>query len=278
MGHPFAANLVKAGFEVWVWNRSPGKDTDLVEAGAKRASSPAEAAGHAKVVITMLSTAEVTQSVLLGDGGAVSAMKDGSILVQMGTIGIESTEELAQQISKEFPTIKFVDAPVSGSKGPAVNATILILAGGDKDQVKETEPVFDAIGKATRWLGPVGAASRMKLVVNAWLIMMMQGIVESSLLSKKLGFSNEDLWSVLEGGPLAVPYMKPKLAKISQDNYSTEMALDWGLKDAILALDSAEPSQLPSLKRVSEIWKEAADAGLGNDDISVVTKYLQGKK
>lgn len=278
MGHPFAANLLKKGFNVWVWNRSPGKDLDLVKAGAKSAGSAAEAASNAKVGISMLSTAEVTEKVLLGSNGALSAMKDDSILVQMGTIGIQSTKRLAQEINRNYPRVKFVDAPVSGSKVPAENASILILASGDKEQVKPTEPVFNAISKAVHWLGPVGAGTRMKLVVNAWLIMMMQGTVESALLSEQLGFSADQFWSVLEGGPLAAPFMKPKLAKIAQENYSTEMALDWGLKDALLALNSSDIRQLPSLKRTSEVWNDSVNAGFGGDDISVVAKYLQGKK
>lgn len=278
MGHPFAKNLLKKGFNVWVWNRSPGKDLDLVSAGAKRASSPAEAVRDVNVAISMLSTAKVTENVLLGSGGALSAMRENSILAQMATIGIESTMTLAREISTKYPKVKFVDAPVSGSKVPAENASILILASGDKEQVKPIEPVFDAISKGTKWLGPVGAGSRMKLVVNAWLIIMMEGTIESALLAKKLGFSPSEFWSVLEGGPLAAPFMKPKLAKIEKEDFSTEMALEWGLKDALLALDSSDREKLPSLNRISEIWKEAVEAGLGYEDISAFAKYVESKK
>lgn len=278
MGHPFAANLIKGGFDVWVWNRSPGKDEDLVNAGGKRASSAAEAASKAEVVISILSTAEVTESVLLGPNGALSAMADGSVLVQMGTIGVEATEQLDKKVSADFPKIVLVDAPVSGSKVPAEKALILVLASGDEEKAKATEPIFKTIGKGARWLGPVGAGSRMKLAVNAWLIVMMQGTIESAMLAKSYGFSPNDFWSVLEGGPLAAPFQKPKLAKIAEENYSTEMALEWGLKDAILALDTYNPEQLPSLSRITEVWKQAVDAGLGEEDISVVNKYLEEKK
>ncbi|MGJ8515300.1 NAD(P)-dependent oxidoreductase [Carnimonas bestiolae] len=278
MGHPFAANLVAKGFDVHVWNRSPGKDEDLVAQGATRADSPAAAVASAEVVISMLSTPEVTEAVLFGDQGALAAMQQNAVLAQMGTIGEEATLRLAEKAKQEYPAVVWLDAPVSGSKVPAEKAQVLVLASGDEERGKVAQPAFDAIGKGTKWLGPIGAGSRMKLVVNAWLIMLMQAINESSILADHFGFSNDDLWSVLEGGPLAVPYMKPKLAKIGSDDYSTEMALEWGLKDALLALDEANADQLPSLKRVAEVWQQATDDGLGEKDISVVADFLRKSK
>lgn len=278
MGHPFAANLIAKGFDVHVWNRSSGKDDDLVAQGATRAGSAAEAVASAEVVISMLSTPEATEEVLFGDQGALAAMQEYAILAQMGTIGEEATLRLAEKAKQHYPTIVWLDAPVSGSKVPAEKAQVLVLASGDEERGKAAQPVFDAIGKGTKWLGPVGAGSRMKLVVNAWLVMLMQAINESSILANHFGFSSDDLWSVLDGGPLAVPYMKPKLTKIDSSDYSTEMALEWGLKDALLALDEANADQLPSLSRVAEIWQKATDDGLGEKDISVVTDYLRNQK
>jgi len=275
MGHPFAANLLKAGFNVHVWNRSPGKDEDLVAAGAKRGESAADAARHADVVISMLSTPEVTEQVLF-DEGVLAALGKESVLAQMGTIGINATLKLAKRSEDEFPDIIWIDAPVSGSKKPAEDATLLVLASGDEKRAGDkVQPVFDAIGKGTRWLGDIGAGSRMKLVVNAWLVMLMQGTAETALLAQQLGFTTDDLWSVLDGGPLAAPYMKPKLAKIENNDFSTEMALEWGLKDALLALDAGKKETLPTLHEVANVWKEASDSGLAKEDISSVSEFLR---
>lgn len=277
MGHPFAANLLKAGFNVHVWNRSPGKDEDLVAAGAKSGESAADAARHADVVISMLSTPEVTEQVLF-DEGVLAALGKESVLAQMGTIGIEATLKLAKRSQDEFPDVIWIDAPVSGSKKPAEDATLLVLASGDEKRAShKVQPVFDAIGKGTRWLGDIGAGSRMKLVVNAWLVMLMQGTTETALLAQELGFTTDDLWSVLDGGPLAAPYMKPKLAKIANNDFSTEMALEWGLKDALLALDAGKKETLPTLNEVANVWKEASDSGLAKKDISSVSEFL-GKR
>ncbi|WP_027350108.1 NAD(P)-dependent oxidoreductase [Halotalea alkalilenta] len=277
MGHAFAANLIKAGFEVWVWNRSPGKDEALVAAGAHRADSPAAAAREVSVLLSMVATADATEQIMFGDQGAAAGLPDGAVVAQMGTIGLEATKRLAARFEAERPDLVLVDAPVSGSKGPAERAQVLILAGGDRQRAQAIEPVFEAISKGTRWLGPVGAGSRMKLVVNAWLVNVMQGTAETALLAEQLGFSTDTLWSVLDGGPLATPYMKPKLDKIAASDFSTEMALDWGLKDARLALESGDAARLPGLAKIAEIWQEAAAAGFGEQDISAVAEYLSRK-
>lgn len=277
MGHPFAANLVKGGFTTWVWNRSADKADDLVEAGAHRAATAAEAAANADVVISILSTPDVTKEVLFGEDGALAAMQEGSVLAQMGTIGIEATDELIDRIGQEYPGVVFIDAPVSGSKVPAEQATLLVLASGDQERAPAVEPVFNTIGKGAKWLGEAGAGSRMKLVVNSWLIMLMEGTIESALLAEKLGFTTDDFWGVLDGGPLAAPYMKLKLAKIKEANFSTEMALDWGIKDGLLAMDASDASQLPSLASSVDTWKAASNSGLGEEDISSVAQYLKNQ-
>lgn len=227
------------------------------------------------MVLTMLPDGPTTRTVLLGAEGALAAMKPKAVLAhQMGTLGVEATEALIAAVSQARDDIVFIDAPVSGTKAPAENAQVLVLASGDRQAAAAVEPVFATIAKGARWLGPAGAGSRIKLVVNTWLIAMMEGLAESAQRAAALGFSPDDLWGVLEGGPLAAPYVKGKLDMIKQDNYDPQMALIWGLKDARLALKAADPRNLPGLQRISEIWQQAVDAGHGDSDISVVYRYL----
>lgn len=275
MGHAFAANLLEAGFPLHVWNRTRSRADDLGAAGATVADSPRAAAEDADVVITMVPDGPATEQVLEGDDGALAGMKQGAVLAQMGTLGVEATDVLIARVKERRPDVVFIDAPVSGTKAPAERGQVLVLASGDREAGKAVEPVFAAIGKATRWLGDAGAASRMKLVVNAWLIAMMQGLAEAHRLAESLGFDAADLWSVLEGGPLAPPYAKVKLDAIEAGRFEPQMALEWGLKDARLALKAAGENGLPSLKRISEIWADAVEAGHGREDIAVVDRYLR---
>ncbi|NDL61793.1 NAD(P)-dependent oxidoreductase [Acerihabitans arboris] len=278
MGHAFAANLVKKNFNVRGWNRTRRRGEDLAAAGMTLCDAPREAAGGADVVIVMLPDAAATEAVITGAGGILAGLKPGAIIAQMGTIGVESTDKLYRAISAARPDVVFIDAPVSGTKAPAENALITVLAGGDRARAAAVEPVFGAIAKGTQWLGDVGAGSRMKLVVNAWLISMVQGMAESVDLARELGFSPDDFWGVLEGGPLAAPYVKNKLAMIKADDYTPQMQLTLALKDANLALAAAGDRPMPGLRAIAGLWRDAVDAGLGEQDISVVYRYLGAKK
>lgn len=274
MGHAFAANLLKNGFTTSGWNRTRSRGEDLQSAGLRLADSPQEAVRQADVVIVMLADADATESAL---EQAQPALRQGAIVVQMGTVGVACTDRLIATFAEQRRDIVFLDAPVSGTKTPAENAQIVVLASGDRQRAAAIEPVFSAIAQGTKWLGEAGAASRMKLVVNAWLISMVQGLSESTQMAKEFGFSPDDFWSVLDGGPLAVPYVKSKLEMIREGRYEPQMHLTWALKDVRLALAAAEKSALPGLNMISDVWQEAVDAGYGEKDLSVVYRYLSEK-
>jgi 3-hydroxyisobutyrate dehydrogenase len=272
MGHAFASNLLKHGFPTRVWNRHRARAESL--SGAQICDTPRQAAEGAGAVITMLPDGKITESVLVGAHGALASLPYGATIAQMGTIGVESTMHLARLIPSIRPDIAFIDAPVSGTKGPAEQARIRILASGDQAAVSALELVFAAIASHTQWLGVVGAGSRMKLVVNAWLISMMQGLAEATRLAETLGFTTDDFWSALEGGPLGPPYAKVKLDMIKDGRFEAQMALAWGLKDADLALEAAKEIQMPALERIREVWADAVEAGLGGLDIAAVYSRL----
>lgn len=275
MGHAFAANLLKNGFVTSGWNRTRARGEDLQSAGLQLADKPEEAVKEADVVICMLANAQITEEVLLQ---VLSSLKQGATLIQMGTIGVESTEKLIALTREKRPDVVLLDAPVSGTKAPAENAQILVLASGDREKAQAAEPVFAAISKGVKWLGEAGAASRMKLVVNAWLISLMQGLAESAQMAEEFGFTPDQFWDVLEGGPLAAPYAKAKLDAIKEGSFEPQMQLAWALKDARLALDAAKKSELPGLKTIATQWQQAVEAGYGEKDLSVIYRYLQEKR
>lgn len=272
IGHAFAANLLKNHFSVRAWNRTRARADDLV--GAIACDSPHEASRLADLVITVLPDGPTTEQVLLGDEGALAGLRQHGAVVQMGTIGLHATERLIAILREQRPDVAFIDAPISGTKGPAEQGQVRVLASGDRGGATAIEAVFTAISRDVRWLGEAGAGSRMKLVVNAWLIAMMQGLAEAARLADRLGFDMDDLWQAIEGGPLASPYAKAKLDMIRTNNFDAQMALSWGLKDARLALEAGAGIQMPSLERISEFWAATVDAGLGGEDISVVYRQL----
>ena len=214
MGAAMARNLLAAGLRTAVWDRSPEATAALAEAGAVVAASAAEAVDGVEVVITMLPTAAAVQSVMFADGVA-QRLPDGAVWAQMGTIGVDATIGLAERLGQLRPDALFVDAPVSGSKGPAEKGQLLILASGPPEAEPVLAPVFGAIGRKTTWLGAAGQGSRMKLVVNSYLCFLVEGVAEALELAARLGIDPADLDAAIEGGPLDAPLADAKLHKMA---------------------------------------------------------------
>lgn len=274
MGSAMARNVVAAGFPTTVWNRSPQVAAPLVELGATAAEGAEEAVRQADVVITMLPDAAAVTSVMI-DGSVLEAMAPGALWAQMGTIGVQATVDLAATVQSARPDVLFVDAPVSGSKGPAEQAQLLILASGPDEAPVVVDPVFSAIGRKTQWVGPAGAGSRLKLVVNGWLAFLVEGAAETLALADRVGIGRDELTAALEGGPLASGLAMAKLAKMVSGHYDAEFPLAWALKDVDLCNDEAGQPPLPVLAAISQQWHVAVDQGLGREDISAVRRALQ---
>src|SRR5579859_1073580 len=192
MGSAMARNLVRAGLRTTAWDRSLSVVAALVEVGAHAAGSPEDAVRDASVVITMLPTADAVSSVMF-DGGVVEALAPGAVWAQMGTIGVIETMQVAACVARIRPDVFFVDAPVSGSKRPAALGQLLILASGPAEAVAIVKPAFSAIGRKTVWLGEAGQGSRMKIVVNAYMAILVEGVAEALELAGRLGIDEAKL-------------------------------------------------------------------------------------
>jgi 3-hydroxyisobutyrate dehydrogenase len=226
------------------------------------------------VVITMLPTAATVQSVMFADGVA-QRLPEGAVWAQMGTIGVEATTGLADRFAQLRPDAMFVDAPVSGSKGPAETGQLLILASGPAAAQEVLAPVFAAIGRKTTWLGPAGQGSRMKLVVNAYLCFLVEGVAEALELAARLGIDPGALDAAIEGGPLDAPLADAKLHKMARGDFAPEFPLEWALKDIDLAIEAADGARLPLLEALSRQWRSAVEAGHGREDISAARLALE---
>jgi 3-hydroxyisobutyrate dehydrogenase len=273
MGSAMARTLVGAGFHTIVWDRSPSAAPPLVAAGAHAASSPEEAVRGACVVITMLPTADVVSSVIF-DGGVTDAFAKDAVWAQMGTIGVTETMQVGARLRQLRPDVRFVDAPVSGSKSPATTGQLLILASGPLEAQAVVNPAFSALGRKAVWLGDAGQGSRMKLIVNAYMSILIEGVAEALELADRLGIDQDQLSEAIEGGPLDAPIADAKLHKMERGDFSAEFPLRWALKDVDLALAAAGAARPPLLAALSAQWHAAIDAGLGHEDISAARRAL----
>lgn len=273
MGSAMTRNLVAAGLTTRVWDRSPAAAGPLAADGAVVAESARDAVRDVGVVITMLPTADAVDSVMF-DRGAADVLADGCVWAQMGTIGVEATQRIKDRLAAERPGVVFVDAPVSGSKGPAEQGQLLILASGPAPAADTLRPVFDVLGRKTVWLGEAGQGSLVKVVVNAYMSILIEGVAETMELADRLGIGHQQLAEVIEGGPLDAPIADAKLHKMDRGDYAAEFPLEWALKDVDLAISAAPGDTPPLLAALSSQWHAAVAAGHGRQDVSAARLAL----
>jgi 3-hydroxyisobutyrate dehydrogenase len=273
MGSAMARNLVAAGLNTTVWDRSSSATGPLADVGAVVAASARDAVQNAGVVITMLPTADVVESVIF-DSGVADAFADGCVWAQMGTIGVEATLSMRDRLAGIRPDVRFVDAPVSGSKEPAQQGQLLILAAGPAAAADALGPVFDVIGRKTIWLGEAGKGSQMKLIVNAYMSILIEGAAETMELADRLDIGHLQLAEVIEGGPLDAPIADAKFHKMDRHDFTAEFPLEWALKDVDLAIGAARGDTPPLLAALSSQWHTAVAAGYGRQDVSAARLAL----
>jgi 3-hydroxyisobutyrate dehydrogenase len=269
MGAPMARNLLRAGFEVSVWNRNPRRAQELVDAGARLAATPADAAGSAEVVLTMLADGEAVAHAMTGPEGALPALRPGSVWIQMATVGVDWTDHLGARAWDHG--VVFVDAPVSGSDGPARDAQLVVLASGSDAARELVQPVFDAIGRRTLWLGPAGSGTRLKLVLNNWLASITEAMAETLALTGALELEPRLFLEAIAGGPLEAPYAAAKGRAMLAGEFTPGFALHLALKDVHLALDAGRDLglELPLTDAIARRW-ELAMAAHADDDLASV--------
>jgi 3-hydroxyisobutyrate dehydrogenase len=274
MGQPMAANIIRAGMPTTVWNRRPDPARQLAEQGAEVADTPADAVRRADVVITMVTDADAVLSIA-ADQGMLAAMAPGAIWAQMSTIGVSGTERIAAMVADQRPEITLLDAPVLGSRGPAEQGQLTILASGPEEARGRLAPVFDAIGQRTVWVGPAPAGSRLKLVNNMLLAFLAEGIAESIALGRSLGLDGNAVLGTLESSPLVSPWAAEKLQRIGRGEYSPQYPLSLALKDVNLALYEVDIDRFGVANSLAAEWQRAVERGLGGEDVTVVARALQ---
>ncbi|MFF7717727.1 NAD(P)-binding domain-containing protein [Streptomyces sp. NPDC007988] len=267
MGAPMARNLLRAGFEVRVWNRTREKAEALAGHGALVASTPAEAATDADVVITMLADGTAVEAAMTGPGGALPVLPSDAVWIQMSTVGLRATQRLAELADEH---VAFVDAPVSGSSEPAERGELLVLASGAPTLRPQVQPLFDAIGRHTLWLDDAADGSRLKLVLNNWLAVLTEGMAETISLTTALGLDPDLLLKTLAESPLGSAFAVAKGHAMVKSDFTPGFPLHHASKDARLALEAAglQRIELPLTEALLKRWAKAISEGHGNDDVA----------
>jgi 3-hydroxyisobutyrate dehydrogenase len=251
MGQGMVRNAAAVGIPVNAWNRTASKLDELAKVDNVAAFATArEAVDGADVIVTMLSDLDATIAAMQGpDGGAAGS--EGAVWVQMGTLGVEGSERCAE-LARERG-LGYVDGPVLGTKKPAAEGQLVVLASGDGSRRELLEPFFDAVGKRTIWLGAAGEGSKLKVVINSWLCSIAEGTAEMLRLAAALGLEPALVLDALEDGPLEAPYMRMKGEAMVKGDYTPSFKLWLATKDARLAADAgaAAGAEIPVIEAIA---------------------------
>ena len=275
VGRHMAINLLKGNYNLTVYDRQPDAVADLVRLGAKEAKTLHDVASNKDMVIIILPERQETEEMLSGDRAFLDALEPGTILVDMGTHSLEVTLEL-DKAAKERKAL-FLEAPVWGTKEHAANGLLTILAGGDETLLGRCHEPFSLLGLHIIHVGDVGDATRMKFVANVVQAELMQALAEGLTLGEKLGFSPEKIIEVLDSGGAASPLFNAKARSIARGNFSRNLALKYVYEGLQLAREAGEKEglKLPAADAVSQIYSQALEQGLGEEDFSAVIKVLR---
>jgi 3-hydroxyisobutyrate dehydrogenase len=267
MGLPMSRNIAKAGIGVRAWNRSPEKAEPLGGEGVEVLDSAAEAARGASVVLTILSDADAVIDAMEGPDGVLTGAEEGSIWLQMSTIGIEGTERCAELADEHALTL--IDAPVVGTKQPAEQGKLTVLASGPEEARETCEPIFEAISQKAVWLGEAGTGTRMKLVINSWLLSLVEGLAETVAFAEGIDIDPAQFLETIAGGPIDNAYAQMKGKMMIERTFEPAFKLELAAKDARLVLEAAERHDLdlPMLDAVRSQLEEAAEEH-GEKDMS----------
>jgi 3-hydroxyisobutyrate dehydrogenase-like beta-hydroxyacid dehydrogenase len=271
MGGPMAANLVKAGHDVAVWNRTPGKAVE----GAQSASTPVEAARDREVVWICVSNTEAVEQVLFGPEGAENALAPGMTVVDSSTISPSATAQFAARVRARGA--QYVDAPITGSKAGAESAQLTFMVGGEAATLERLQPLFQAMGKTVVHMGEVSKGQAAKLGMNLMIALTFEGFAEALTLTTKLGVDAERLLQLIQSSMVRSGVIDYKAPFVLRRDFSANFPLRLMHKDIHLMLDAAREARvkLPALETVDEIYEVAAEEGRDDLDYCATLTLLE---
>jgi len=271
MGQAMAANLAKAGHEVTVWNRTPGKQIE----GARTAATPAEAAQGVEVVWLCVSDTAAVESVLFGESGAEQSLTEGMIVADSSTISPSATRKFAERLARRG--VQYVDSPVTGSKTGAESGTLLFILGGEEQTIEKLKPLYAAMGKKIFRMGEVGKGQSAKLVMNLQIALIYEGFAEALTLGAKLGVDAENLMPLIQASMVRSGVVEYKAPFVLGRDFTANFPLKLMSKDIRLALEAGKEARvkLPGLETVGEIYEMAIEDGHAELDYAATLLLLE---
>ena len=274
MGAGMAASLLRAGYQVVVYNRTAARAEPLRARGAQVAQTPAELARVCDAVVTMVSDVPALEQVLLGPQGALQGARPGTLFVDSSTVTPAASQRMAEEARRR--DCQYLDAPVTGSKQAAQEGQLMFMVGGPREVFERAQPLFAAMGRAAHWVGPNGHGSAVKLINNMISGITMAALAEGVSVARQVGVDPQALVRVLSDSVIASAFLKGKLAKVLQGDFSTNFALALMQKDLRYFLELAgQHSQFtPTAALAAQVYRAAAMAGLGDLDTAALFAFI----
>lgn len=271
MGHSMAANLVKAGHEVTVWNRTPGKTVE----GASTADTPAEAAQAKEVVWLCVSDTAAVEQVLFGANGVEQSLASGMVVVDSSTISPAATRDFAKRVRAKGA--EYIDAPVTGSKIGAADGTLVFIVGGTNEAIQKVNPLFAAMGKLVVHMGETSKGQTAKIGMNLMIALIYEGFAEALVLTSKLGLAPEKLLKLVQSSMVRSGVTDYKAPFVLNRDFSANFPLRLMHKDIKLMLDAARENhvKLPGLETVEEVYDVASEEGMADLDYAATLELLE---
>lgn len=275
MGAAMAANLLRAGYPLHVWNRTPGRAGRLVDIGATEDATPRELASAVDVVVICVSDTPDVEAVLFGPDGIADGARSGTLVVDCSTISPSATREFARRLRDRG--VAMVDAPVSGGSEGAIHATLTIMVGGEPDDVTRAHAVLGAMGRTVTHMGPVGAGQATKAVNQVIICGAYLGVAEGIVLAMKAGLDPDAVVTALNGGAAQSWVLANRSGRMIEDRYPLGFKLTLHRKDLAIALDLAREAgaSLPVAGLTAQIENGLIADGHGDDDMSALARAIR---
>ncbi len=275
MGEPMAANLLRKGYSVLAYNRTPGKEQQLLQLGGDVAVSPLEVAKRADVVITMISNDQAIEEIYFGADGILKGLKPGTTIIDCSTISPTLARRLANEVTDRF--CDFIDAPVTGSKPAAIDGTLLFMAGGDKQTIDDHQDILLAMGREVIHMGERGSGATAKLAHNTIVGINLSGLVEGMAIAAKSGIDVSSFLRVVQSGGAASKQADLKGQKIIDHDFSVQFSLALMLKDLRLSsvLTDSLGVSTPMLEAAKSLFQLGQSAGYGESDLSALAHIYE---
>jgi 3-hydroxyisobutyrate dehydrogenase/glyoxylate/succinic semialdehyde reductase len=278
MGSRMAGNLQRSGCDLSVHNRTRDKGASLVSKGASWADTPAAVADQAEILFTMLAHPAAVEEAALGQDGFLYRLRPQTLWVDCSTVNPSFSREMASEAQAR--KVRFLDAPVAGSREPAARGELVFFVGGDPADLEACRLLLETMGSKIVHVGGHGMGSALKMVNNLLLASSMAAFAEGLVLGQALGISQQNLLDFLLGTPLVAPYLAGKREKIERGDYAAQFPLQWMLKDLHLAAVSAHEAAvaLPLANAAKEIYQLAARHGSAQQDFSAIYAFLNARR